>query len=243
MTDKPLADRIAVVTGASRGIGRTLALALARAGAHVVAIARTTGALEELDDEIRAAGGEAATLVPLDLTDGDGIDRLGGALYERFGRVDALIGNAGILGPITPMSHCSPKDWKQIMDVNVTANARLIRSFEPLLKLAPAGRAIFLTSGAARRIRPFWGPYAVSKAALEAMIATWAQETAITPIKVNLLNPGPLRTKMREKAMPGEDPMSLETPDVLVPHVFEMLSPALEHSGRVFDYPTKGWID
>lgn len=242
MTDKPLTDRIAVVTGASRGIGYTLARELARAGAHVVAVARTTGALEELDDEIGGFGG-SATLVPLDLTDGDGVDRLGGALYERFGRVDVLVGNAGILGPVTPMSHCSPKDWDKVMAINLTANARLIRSFEPLLKLAPAGRAVFLTSGAARRIRPYWGPYAVSKAALEAMIATWALELAITNVKVNLLNPGPMRTKMREKAMPGEDPMSLDTPDVLVAPLMAMLSPALEFSGRVYDHPTGRWLD
>lgn len=242
MTALPLSDRIAVVTGASRGIGYTLARELAKAGAHVVAVARTTGGLEELDDEIKSAGG-SATLVPLDLTDGDGIDRLGGALYERFGRVDILIGNAGILGPTSPLGHVGPKDWDKVMAINVTANWRLIRSLEPLLKLSTAGRAIFLSSGAARRIRAFWGPYAVSKAALEAMIATWAKELEITNVKVNLINPGPLRTKMRAQAMPGEDAETLEQPIVLVPHVFDLLSPALTESGRVWNYPTKRWLD
>lgn len=242
MTALPLSDRIAVVTGASRGIGYTLARELAKAGAHVVAVARTTGALEELDDEIRAAGG-TATLVPLDITDGDGIDRLGGALYERFGRVDILVGNAGMLGPISPLSHVGPKDWDKVMALNVTANWRLIRSLEPLLKQSDAGRAVFLTSGAARRIRAFWGPYAVSKAALEAMIATWAKELEITAVKVNLLNPGPLRTKMRAQAMPGEDAETLERPIVLVPHVMDLLSPTLEQSGRVWNYPTRSWLD
>ncbi len=241
MTAKPLSDRIAVVTGASRGIGYTLARELAAAGAHVVAVARTTGALEELDDEIRAAGG-SATLVPLDITDGDGVDRLGGALYERFGKLDILVGNAGILGPISPLGHVGPKDWDKVMALNVTANWRLIRSFEPLLKLSDAGRAVFLTSGAARNIRAFWGPYAVSKAALEAMVATWAKELEITRVKVNLLNPGPLRTKMRAQAMPGEDADSLDRPIVLVPHLMEMLSPSLEMSGRVFDHPTASWL-
>ncbi|TBW39802.1 SDR family NAD(P)-dependent oxidoreductase [Siculibacillus lacustris] len=241
MTDKPLSDRIVVVTGASRGIGYTLARAIAAAGAHVVAVARTVGGLEELDDEIRAAGG-VATLVPLDLTDGPGVDRLGGVLYERFGRVDGLIGNAGILGPTSPLGHIAPKDWDKVMAVNVTANWRLIRSLDPLLRAAPAGRAVFVTSSAARRIRAYWGPYAVSKAALEALVVTWARETETTPLKVNLINPGRLRTKMRAAAMPGEDPETLDTPDVLVPAVLAMLAPALAESGRVWDHPTGDWL-
>ncbi|NLH82420.1 MAG: SDR family NAD(P)-dependent oxidoreductase [Phyllobacteriaceae bacterium] len=241
MTEKILSDRIALVTGASRGIGYTLAKELARAGAHVVAVARTQGALEELDDEIRTLGG-SATLVPLDLTDLEGIDRLGGALWERFGRLDVLIGNAGILGPVGPLSHAGPKDFEKVIAVNIVANWRLVRSMEPLLKLAPAGRAVFLTSGAARRIRPFWGPYAMSKAALEAMVATWAMELEITPVKVNLINPGPLRTKMRAQAMPGEDAETLDRPIVLVPKLMELVSPALEISGRVWDHPTQSWL-
>ena len=243
MTTKPLTDRIALVTGASRGIGWTVATELARAGAHVVAVARTTGALEELDDTIRAFGG-TATLVPLDLGDGDAIDRLGGALWERFGRLDILIGNAGVLGPIGPLSHAGPKDFEKVMAINVTANWRLIRSFEPLLKLAPAGRAVFVSSGAARRFRPFWGPYAASKAALEALIATWAQETAsLTAIKVNGVNPGPLRTGMRAQAMPGEDVETLDRPIVLIPKLMELVSPALAISGRIWDHPSQAWLD
>jgi NAD(P)-dependent dehydrogenase (short-subunit alcohol dehydrogenase family) len=241
MTDKPLLDRIVVVTGASRGIGRTLASAIGAAGAHVVAVARTVGGLEELDDEIRARGG-AATLVPLDLTDGAAIDRLGGVLFERFGRVDGLVGNAGILGPISPLGHVSPKDWERALAVNVTANWRLIRSLDPLLRRSEAGRAVFVTSSAARRIRAYWGAYAVSKAALEALAVTWARETETTPVKVNLLNPGRLRTKMRAAAMPGEDPETLDTPDVLVPAVLRLLSTETTESGRVWDHPTQAWL-
>ncbi len=241
MTDKPLLDRIVVVTGASRGIGRTLASAIGAAGAHVVAVARTVGGLEELDDEIRATGG-AATLVPLDLTDGAAIDRLGGVLFERFGRVDGLVGNAGILGPISPLGHVSPKDWERALAVNVTANWRLIRSLDPLLRRSEAGRAVFVTSSAARRIRAYWGAYAVSKAALEALAVTWARETETTPVKVNLLNPGRLRTKMRAAAMPGEDPETLDTPDVLVPAVLRLLSTETTESGRVWDHPTQAWL-
>ena len=172
-------------------------------------------------------------------TDGEGVDRLGGALYERFGRVDVLIGNAGVLGPITPLSHCDPKEWDKVVAVNLSANWRLIRSMEPLLKRSDAGRALFVTSGVARSHRAYWGPYAVSKAALEAMVAVWAKELEITSVKANLLNPGPLRTKMRAQAMPGEDADTLERPIVLVPHVLELLSPALEVSGRVWDYPSR----
>ena len=240
MTDKPLDGRIAVVTGASRGIGYVLAREIARAGAHVVAVARTVGGLEELDDEIRGFGG-AATLVPVDLTDFEAIDRLGAALYERFGRLDILIGNAGILGPISPLGHVGPKDWDKVMAVNVTANWRLIRSLDPLLRRSDAGRAVFLTSGAAHRVRAYWGPYAVSKAALETMVETWARESEITTIKANCLNPGPLRTAMRAQAMPGEDVETLDRPMVLVPSVMRLLSPALEVSGRVFDHPTGDW--
>lgn len=241
MTDRPLNGRIAVVTGASRGIGYVLAREIARAGAHVVAVARTVGGLEELDDEIRDLGG-SATLVPFDLTDFEAIDRLGAALYERHGKLDILIGNAGILGPVSPLGHIAPKDWDKVMAVNVTANWRLIRSLDPLLRLSDAGRAVFLTSGAAHRIRAYWGPYAVSKAALEAMVVTWARESEITPIKANLLNPGPLRTAMRAQAMPGEDAETLDRPDVLLPAVMRLLSPALEVSGRVWDHPTGDWL-
>lgn len=234
---KPLADRVAVVTGASRGIGRAAALALAEAGAHIVAVARTQGGLEELDDAIVAAGG-TATLVPLDLTDMDALDRLGGVLYERWGKLDIFLGNGAVLGPISPLGHVTPKAWDDVMAVNVTANWRLIRSFDPLLRASDAGRAIFVTSGAAWSCKAYWGPYAVSKAALDALARTYAGETATTAVKVMLLNPGPLRTRMRAAAMPGEDPMILKTPEDLAPHFVRLASPDWSETGKVFDFPT-----
>ncbi|HEX8418021.1 MAG TPA: SDR family NAD(P)-dependent oxidoreductase [Methylobacterium sp.] len=235
--DKPLAGRIALVTGASRGIGRAAALALARTGAHIVALARTQGALEELDDGIVAAG-SSATLVPLDLTDYDGIDRLGAAVHERWGRLDILVGNAGILGNLTPIGHVTPKAWGQVMDVNVTANWRLIRSFDPLLRASDAGRAVFVTSAAAQKCRAYWGPYSVSKAALDALVRTYAAETQGTSVRAMLLNPGPLRTAMRQAAMPGEDPQSLKTPDDLAPHLVRLASPDWAETGKLYDFPT-----
>lgn len=236
-TEKSLDGRVAVVTGASRGIGRAAALALAEAGAHVIAVARTQGALEELDDAIREAGG-SATLVPLDLTDYDGIDRLGAAINERWRRLDIVIGNAGILGNLMPIGHITPKVWAQVMDINVTANWRLIRSFDPLLRMSDAGRAVFVTSGAAAKCKAYWGPYSVSKAALEALVRTYAAETETTTVKAMLLNPGPLRTDMRRAAMPGEDPATLRTPEDLAPHVVRLASPASTESGKIYDFPT-----
>jgi NAD(P)-dependent dehydrogenase (short-subunit alcohol dehydrogenase family) len=234
--DKPLANRIAVVTGASRGIGRAAALALAGAGAHVVALARTQGALEELDDEIRTLGG-AATLVPVDLADYDALDRLGAALHARWGRLDILIGNAGILGEIAPLPHVDVKIWDAVMAVNVTANWRLIRSLDPLLRASDAGRAVFVTSGSAHKGTAYWGPYSVSKAALEALVRTYAAETATTPMRVMLVNPGPLRTRMRAAAMPGEDPTTLKTPDDLAPHFVRLAAPGWSETGKIYDFP------
>jgi NAD(P)-dependent dehydrogenase (short-subunit alcohol dehydrogenase family) len=237
--------RIALVTGASRGIGRALALALARRGAHVVALARTQGALDELDDEIGAMGGQA-TLVPCDLADFDALDRLGAALFERFGRLDVLVGNGGILGPLTPLAHADPKDWNKVMAVNVTANWRLIRSLDPLLRASSAGRALFITSGAAHRawMKPYWGPYAVSKAALEAIARTYAAETENTgSIKVMLANPGPLRTRMRALAMPGEDPATLRTPEEFAEKTVMLCAPEWRESGRLYDFPSDRVLD
>ncbi len=225
-----LDGRIAVVTGASRGIGFAAALGLAKAGAHVVAVARTTGGLEELDDAIRAEGGNA-TLVPLDLKDFAGIDRLGAALYERWGQLDILLGNAGLLGALTPLPHLSPKVWDDVVAINVTANWRLIRSFDLLFRQSDAGRALFLTSGITRSCRPFWGAYSATKAALEALARTYAGEMANTPVRVNLLNPGALRTNMRAQAMPGEDPETLRAPDAVVPDIVRMLSPDYTETG------------
>jgi NAD(P)-dependent dehydrogenase (short-subunit alcohol dehydrogenase family) len=235
---KPLQDRIALVTGASRGIGRAAALGFAEAGAHVVAVARTQGALEELDDEIRARGGDPATLVPLDLKDMEALDRLGAALHERWGKLDVLFGNAGILGDLTPLGHVDPKTWDTLMAVNVTANWRLIRSLDPLLRASDAGRAIFVSSGAAHKCTAYWGPYSVSKAALEALARTYAAETVETPVRVMLVNPGPLRTRMRASAMPGEDPETLRTPDDLAPHIVRLASPNWSETGKLYDFPT-----
>lgn len=231
---KPLSDKIALVTGASRGIGRSVARALAREGAHVIAVARTVGGLEELDDEISELGG-SATLVPLDLTDYAGIDRLGGAVFERWQRLDILVGNAGVLGAITPLGHVEPKVWDNAMAVNVTANWRLIRAFDPLLRQSAAGRAIFVTSGAARNLRAYWGPYSVSKAALEALVGTYAREIAKTNVRANLINPGPTRSAMRAKAMPGEDPKSLPHADELAPAFLRLASADFTENGLVLD--------
>ncbi len=240
----PLADRIALVTGASRGIGYAAALALAEAGAHVVALARTVGGLEELDDAIRAAGsGGSATLVPLDLKDHAGIDRLALALHERFGRLDALVGNAGILGPLSPLGHVEASAWDDVIAVNVTANWRLIRAMDPLLRASDAGRGVFVSSGVAARGLAYWGPYAVSKAALEALARTYAAETASTKVRVNVLTPGPTRTRMRAQAMPGEDPMTLTTPDKVAEAIVELCLPSMQESGKLYAYPQRRLLE
>jgi NAD(P)-dependent dehydrogenase (short-subunit alcohol dehydrogenase family) len=230
-----LSDKIALVTGASRGIGYATAIALAKAGAHVVAVARTVGGLEELDDAIGTVGG-SATLVPLDLRDTDGIVRLALALNERYQRLDALVGNAGLLGPLSPLAHVEPAAWDEVMAVNVTANFHLIRAMDPLLRAAEAGRAVFVTSGAASNIRAYWGPYAVSKAALNALARSYAAETATTNVRVNLFNPGPTRTRMRAAAMPGEDPMSLKTADPVAEKIVAMCLPEFQESGKLYDF-------
>jgi NAD(P)-dependent dehydrogenase (short-subunit alcohol dehydrogenase family) len=220
--DRPLAGRIAFVTGASRGIGRSTALALAKAGAHVIAAGRTQGALEELDDEIKAATGESATLTPFDITDGDAIDRLGGALWERFKRVDVLVHSAGRAGTVTPVSHMSPKDFDAVIATNLTSTYRLIRSFEPLLRASEAGRAILLSSGVAVRTHPFFGAYSASKAGMESLARCWAVEIDTTPVRVAIVNPGPMRTKMRMEAFPGEDPETLPHPDEIGPLIVDL---------------------
>ena len=238
---KPLSDRVALVTGASRGIGRATAVTLARQGAHIVALARTVGGLEELDDEIKKEG-SSATLVPLDLRDFDALDRLGASLYARFKKLDVLVGNAGQLGALSPLGHLDPKTWDEVFAVNVTANWRLIRSLDPLLRAAAAGRAVFITSSVTYRARAYWGLYAASKAALEMLVRVYAEETAKTQVKVNLFNPGPIRTRMRAKAMPGEDPMTLDTPEQAAAAIVPLCLPSCEESGLIFNYPDKKFI-
>jgi len=238
----PLASRIALVTGASRGIGYATARALARAGAHIVAVARTQGGLEELDDEIRKDGG-SATLVPLNLTDYDGIIRLAAALHERHGRLDILVGNAGVAGPSSPLGHIEPKAWQDVFAVNVTANFQLVRCMEPLLKQSDAGRAVFVTSGAATKANAYLGPYAASKAALEALVRVWANETASTRLRVNLFSPGAIRTRMRATVFPGEDPITLDTPDKPAEFIARMCAPDWTETGKLYDYKRHALLD
>jgi len=232
---KQLEGKVALVTGASRGIGYAIAKTLAGQGAHIIAVARTVGGLEELDDDIKALG-SSATLVPLDLKDYDGIDRMGQAIFERFDHLDVLVGNAGILGTLSPLGHIDPKTWDNLLAVNVTANWRLIRSFDPLLKRAENGRAVFISSGAAHKFSAYWGGYATSKAALEALVKTYAAECATNTVNVNLLNPGPIATAMRAKAMPGEDPDTLPKTADLAQAMLPLCLPSMEANGEVFDF-------
>ena len=236
-----LSGRVALVTGASRGIGYFLAKELAAAGAHVLAVARTVGGLEELDDEIKEAGGEA-TLVPLDLTDVAGIDRLGGAIHERWGKLDILVANAGVLGVIAPIGHVEAKLFDKVMAINVTSTWRLIRSVDPLLRLSDAGRAIILSSGAAHSARAYWAPYAASKAAVEALARSWADETRNLSLRVNSVNPGATRTAMRAQAMPGEDPETLPHPSEIAARIAPLASPTLTETGRIFEAQSNRFV-
>jgi NAD(P)-dependent dehydrogenase (short-subunit alcohol dehydrogenase family) len=232
MITPPANKRIALVTGASRGIGRAAAIALAGAGCHVILSARTAGALEEVDDEITEAGG-SASILKLDLNNGDNVDALGPTLFERWQKLDVLVAAGGILGRLSPLGHVPDDDWESVMRVNLTANWKLIRSLDPLLRRAEAGRALFVTSRAATKIRAYWGPYAVSKAGLEALVKTYADEVASTPLKVNLLDPGATRTRMRAQAYPGEDVSTLKTPDALAPLILRLTAPEYDRSGEV----------
>jgi NAD(P)-dependent dehydrogenase (short-subunit alcohol dehydrogenase family) len=232
-----LAGRLALVTGATRGIGRAVALAYAREGAHLILVGRTAGALEEVDDEVRALGGNA-TLLTLDLKNHDKIDALGPTIYQRWQKLDIVVGNAGILGPLSPLGHVSADAWDEVMSINLTANWRLIRTLDPLLRRSDAGRAIFVSSGAAVSRPAYWGPYSVSKAALEALVVTYAHEVENTSVRANLINPGPTRTKMRAKAFPGEDPASLKTPESIAPTFVRLAQPSCTDNGRLFDLKT-----
>ena len=232
---QPLAGRIALITGASRGIGYATGIALARAGAHVVAVARTVGGLEELDDAVRAAG-SAATLVPLDMRDYDGLYRLAAALNERHGRLDALVGNAAIAGVPSPLDHIEPKAWDEAFAVNVTANWHLIRAMDPLLRRSDAGRAVFVTSRASTLARAYWAPYSVSKAALDVLARTYAAETSSTAVRVNLFDPGATRTRMRAMVMPGEDPMTLPTPAEVAEQIVGLCLPGFAETGKLYEF-------
>jgi len=232
---KPLKGRVTLVTGASRGIGYAAAEALAEAGSDIIAIARTQGGLEALDDAVKAKG-QSCTLVPMDLTQTDGIDRLGAIINERWGKLDGLMANAGMLGEITPVPHLDPKTWDKLVNVNLTANFRLIRSLDPLLRASDSGRALFMTSGVANTRRAYWGAYAATKAGLEALVQCYAKEAEVTALKVNLLNPGATRTAMRAKAMPGEDPSKLPNPSDIAPLIVKMLSPEYSETDQIINY-------
>ncbi|HEV8026743.1 MAG TPA: SDR family NAD(P)-dependent oxidoreductase [Stellaceae bacterium] len=227
-----LTGRLALVTGASRGIGAAVARRFAAEGAHVILVARTTGGLEERDDEVRALGSEA-TLVPLDLRDFDKIDQMGAALYQRFGRLDVLVGNAGVLGSLSPMGHFDPKTWSEVFDVNVTANWRLIRALDPLLRLSPSGRAVFTTCAAAREPLPYWGAYAASKAALATMVEVYAGEVTKTTLRVNLVDPGIVATKLRAHGFPGEDRAKLAQPDDVTELFVTAAAADCSHHGEI----------
>ncbi len=231
MTSIDLSGRVALITGASRGIGAAVAKAYARAGAHVVLLARTVGALETLDDEIRQTGG-SATLMPVDLRDPDPLDNLGPLLMQKFGRLDIFVGNAGMLGTLTPVAHQKAGEWDKVLAVNLTANFRLIRTLDPLLRASDAGRAILVTSSAAEG-RAYWGAYGVSKAALEALARTWAAETEKTNLRVNLVNPGGVRTAMRAEAFPGEKPETLPAPEEIVSIFLELVAPENRRHGEI----------
>ena len=233
MTGQRIKDRIALITGASRGLGRAIALAFAREGAHVLLLARSMTMLGRVDDDIRAIGG-TASLVSLDLTDGQVIDALGPSLYERFGRLDVLAGSAAILGALSPLPHIPSALWDRVFAVNVTANWRLIRTLDPLFRRSDAARVIFVTSSAARSARAYWAPYSVSKAALEALGKTYANETADTPIKVNLVDPGAVATRMRAEAYPGEDQTALPRPEQITEIFVKLAMPENDVTGQLF---------
>ena len=236
---KSLAGKIALVTGASRGLGYATAIHLAKAGAHIIATARTKGGLEELDDAVKAAG-SLATLVPMDITDYPAIDRLGAAIFERWKKIDIVVGNAGTLGKLTPIAHLDQKVWDDAIAINLTSNFRLIRSMDPLLRLSDAGRAVFLTSGYALKCTPYWGAYCVSRAALEAMMKVYAAEMANSSVRVNCFSPGPVRTDLRATAMPGEDPETLPTPEQVMAQIVPLCLPEFTDSGAVYRYAPAG---
>lgn len=238
MTDQPLSGKTAFITGASRGIGASVAKLLAKNGAHVILAARTLGGLEAVDDEIKAAGGRA-TLMPLDLFKLDDLDALGPTLHQHFPHLDILIGNAAMLGTLAPLGHLKPDEWQKVMDLNVTANYRLIRTLDPMLRAAPKGRAVFVSSGITQDFKAYWGEYAVSKAALEALAKTYAAECANTNVRVNIVDPGRVRTAMRKAAYPGENPEMRPHPDEIAPHFLKLVSDDCTINGEIVTVPSE----
>lgn len=234
---KSLEGKTALITGASRGIGAAAAKLLAREGAHVILIARTVGGLEAVDDDIKASGGKA-TLMPLDLFKLNDLDALGPTLHQHFPKLDIFIGNAAMLGTLAPLGHLKPDEWQKVMDLNVTANFRLIRTLDPLLKAAPNGRAVFVTSGVTQNLKAYWGGYAVSKSALEALAKVYASECANTNVKVNILDPGRVRTAMRAQAYPGEDPQTRPHPDDIAPYFLKLVGEDCDMNGETLAVPS-----
>ncbi len=229
-----LKNRVALITGASRGIGAAVAKRYAGEGASIIAVGRTVGALEELDDKIRDISGKPATLVPMDITDTSKINQMGSVIYERYGRLDILVGNAGILGTLSPLSHIKPDVWQKVLAVNLTANWSLLKAMDPLLQASAAGRALFVTSTVGAQARAYWGAYAVSKSALEMMTRIYAEEVSKTSVRANLINPGATRTQMRAQAMPGENPKTLVSPEDRTDLFVELALPSCETNGQLF---------
>lgn len=229
-----LNGRIALITGASRGIGAAVAKRFAAEGAQVILIARSSKGLEETDDAIRATGG-SAVLVPLDLCESGSIEQLAQQVAQRFGRLDILVGNAAVLGEITPIAHSNPEEWQRVMKLNLDANMQLIRALDPLLKQSPSPRALFVSSGVASHVYPYWNAYSVSKAALEMMVKLYAMENEKTPLRANLINPGGTRTRMRAQAFPGEDPATLPAPDAITDIFVQLACVSCKDTGKLFN--------
>jgi NAD(P)-dependent dehydrogenase (short-subunit alcohol dehydrogenase family) len=232
MMRKRLADRVALITGASRGIGAAVARRYAAEGAHVVLVARTVGGLEETDDAVRSVGG-SATLLPLDLADGAHVDQIGPSIHQRFGRLDIFVGNAAVLGPLSPMGHIDAKDWDRIIAVNLTANWRLVRTLDPLLRNVDGARIIFVTCAVTTGVFPYWGAYATSKAGLETLARTYAGEVAKTDLRVNLIDPGIVRSKLRAAAFPLEDPAKLRAPDEVTDQFVALAAADCKRHGEI----------
>ncbi|WP_375607713.1 MULTISPECIES: SDR family NAD(P)-dependent oxidoreductase [unclassified Bartonella] len=240
--DFSLHGRVALITGASRGIGYYLALELAARGAHIIALARTVSGLTELDNQIRKKGAHA-TLVPLDLHHMENIDALAISIAKRWKKLDIIVANAGILGTLSPIAHIENMVFEDVFQINLISQWRLMKAVEPLLRESDAGRAILLSSSVAHAARPFWGAYAASKAALEMIARCWAEELKQTPIKINCVNPGATRTAMRAEAMPGEDPQTLPTPQEVAKKIIHLLSPDLKETGKLFNVRKNRFVD